>query len=174
MTAQLDLFADADDTPDGEAADRAAAQAQQAAFDRLVPTLRVTAAEAQARGIHVARGEDGHYPTLVKVRACPACGTWEPNAWLIGNNHGIDPWRLDPDNPITFDGETPDRWCVMLSLTASHVANGISDVPNPRWGGQTLSDRQTRMLAGLTPDARVRFDQHVEQLRTRIAERGQS
>ena len=116
--------------PDALAAEEAAAEA---VYDAMVEQLRVTVEEAKQHGLWL-RASDGSSGERyrVTVLVCPACGIWEANDWLIGNNHGIHVECFEPRDDGTWDtGRYGRDWCLALDLTSSHVA-----------GDHSLSERQ--------------------------------
>ncbi|MGX9669954.1 hypothetical protein [Mycobacterium sp. HM-7] len=118
-----------------------------AAFDELVRTQTVDAASAEAAGIY-------NVDTEITVLICPACGGWEPNESLMGNNHGISRhYLVQLDNGEWANGGKyfGQMWCVALDLTAAHASN-----PNV-----VLSPRQIAMLGRLRPEVRERYDHEV-------------
>lgn len=160
MTAQLafDFYGNLPD-PDAQAEEDAAAEA---AYDAMVEQLRVTVREAKEHGLwfRASEGRPGE-PFKVTVLVCPACGEWEANDWLIGNNHGIHLHDFERQEDGTWDtGRYGADWCTALDLTSCHVA-----------GGHELSERQHRMLAGLRREVRARFDQEVADTRKVITAR---
>lgn len=148
MTAgasQLDLFGEV------EAAERAGVAECVAerddAFDELVRTVTATAREAESAGIY-------NVDTETTVFICPACGGWEPNEFLLGNNHGIDrEYLVQLDSgEWANDGRYFGRmWCQALDLTANQAT----------YGDGYLHPRQQAMLARLRPEVRQRYEQEV-------------
>ncbi|WP_409430574.1 hypothetical protein ACJEIK_26420 [Mycobacterium sp. SMC-16] len=130
--------------------------ARNAAYDELVRTQTVDAAAAKAAGIY-------NVDTEITVRVCPACGGWEPNEFLMGNNHGISRHylaQLDTGEWAYGGKYFGQMWCVALDLTASHASNPNVD----------LSPRQIAMLGRLRPEVRERFDHEVAALSRRHKE----
>lgn len=142
--------------PDEEAAEKAAVEA---AYDALVQCQWVALDEAKQHGIY--RLYASCPDNRVHVCICPACGVWEGNVWLLGNNHGISLHHFERRDDGTWDtGRYGSDWCLALELTASHTA-----------GDYQLTERQNRMLAGLRDEVRARFDLVVAETREIIAAR---
>lgn len=144
---QLDLFGEIEAA---ERSDRRVAgevAARDAAFDDLVRTHTVDAAAAEAAGIY-------NVDTQITVRICPACGGWEPNEMLMGNNHGISRHylvQLDTGEWANSGMYFGQMWCLALELTASHAT----------YDDGHLHPRQHAMIARLRPEVRERYDHEV-------------
>jgi len=144
---QLDLFGEIEAA---EAADRTTADEvaiRNAAFDDLVRAQTVTAAAAEAAGIY-------NVNTEITVRVCPACGGWEPNEMLMGNNHGISRHylvQLDTGEWAHGGMYFGRMWCLALELTASHAT----------YEDGSLHPRQHAMIARLRPEVRERYEHEV-------------
>lgn len=150
---ELDLFGDLGQSDDAERA------IVEAAYEELVERRLVALDEAKRHGIY--RLYASCPENRVQVHICPACGTWEANDWLVGNNHGIAAHFLDRrDDGSWGTCRYGADWCLALDLTSSHVA-----------GDHSLSTRQIRMLDGLRPEIRTRFDRIVAETRELIAAR---
>ncbi|MBN3458371.1 hypothetical protein JNN96_30485 [Mycobacterium sp. DSM 3803] len=145
--------------PHATAARLAAEKERNDAYTHLIATVLVSPAEARAQGLRIETAADERVTVLV----CPACGQYEANEFLIENNHGIGRHHLHkkPNGQwVTTGREYGNDWCTALDLTSRHVA-----------GQSTLSTRQTRMLTGLRPSVRRRFDREVTDVRKAITER---
>lgn len=146
MTDQLTLDFD----PTTTAAQTAQQKARDAAFDDLVQTRAVTVAEALDHQLYYQQTP----VETVTVRVCPACGTWEPNEWLLANNHGIEREHLvqmDDGEWATRGANYGRLWCVALDLTANHAT----------YADGHLDKSQKAMVAQLRPQVRAMYEHEV-------------
>ncbi|KXO95858.1 hypothetical protein AXK56_16745 [Tsukamurella pulmonis] len=145
-TVQLDLFGEVEAEEQAQLAQAALAAERAAAFEQLVSTAVVTAAEAEAAGIYNVKTE------TTTVWICPACEGWEANDYLLSQNHGIGPHYLTRDEDGEWhDGRFGRTWCIALDLTANHATYGEG------W----LHPRQHAMIARLRPEIRALYDDAV-------------
>lgn len=155
MSEQLAIDFD----PEATTARLAAEEQLDVAYAQLVEQLDVTEAQAREHDLWLTPSDRGHLTVLV----CPACGQYEANEFLIGNNHGLHREYLhqrDDGAWVTTGREYGREWCVALDLTSRHLA-----------GDYQLSEHQTHMLQRLRPDVRARFDRAVAESRHHITER---
>lgn len=155
MSEQLTIDFD----PQATAARIAAEEEATTAYAELIIQLVVTEAEAREHDLWLRPSDDGHFTVLV----CPACGQYEANEFLIGNNHGLSREYLhkrDDGTWVTMGREYGSEWCVALDLTSRHMA-----------GAYQLSESQMHMLGRLRPEVRERFNREVADMRQRIAAR---
>ena len=88
---------------------------------------------------------------------CPCCGTTEPNAWLLRNNHGVDVETGGIGGFPSREHHIYGALCLAQSLVTSHLTYAAREGQDERLAAETTHARELGLdVEAIIAHARIR------------------